>query len=294
MPEIMQLHMEGCDAQSSTSILSQAVLKEATVIEYSSTMPCPVGVSISCVPSTEVTRTGKGYAFIALPETSNNHALCIYKNDATTAESMAWREQYPEYTSLNLETHGVLNVQGEGFVFVSKTHPVIDLLRANKEVLKADIDKQTLIDDQWVRLHARDTRATRATRAQLTPGHSVQLKVTKQVMSTCCAQIKSKVLNKVGTVDLSNISLQINRIDGPWTQIMENDPLYARIPQELTMKPDPPESQNNTTALAEFDEAQDARRKKFTKCTHDMLHKKHSFYCRFELVFELLPVALNP
>jgi hypothetical protein len=154
MPEILGTHMEGCDAQSSVSILSQAVLKEARVIEYANTLPCAVGVHISCVPNQEVTRTGVGYAFTALPESTNNTSLVVYENDATTAESMAWRAQYPEYNSLNLETQGVLNVQGESFVFVSKAHPVIDLLRANKDVLKADIDKQTLIDDHWVRSHA--------------------------------------------------------------------------------------------------------------------------------------------
>jgi len=37
----------------------------------------------------------------------------------------------------NLDTHGVLNVQGENFVFVSKAHPVIDLLRINKDILNA-------------------------------------------------------------------------------------------------------------------------------------------------------------
>ena len=151
MPEILGTHMEGCDTQSSVSILSQAVLKEARIIEYTSTLPCAVGVHISCVPNQEVTRTGVGYAFTALPESTNNNSLVVYENDATTAESMAWRAQYPEYNSMNLETQGVLNVQGESFVFVSKAHPVIDLLRANKDVLKADIDKQTLIDDHWVR-----------------------------------------------------------------------------------------------------------------------------------------------
>lgn len=150
MPEILGMHMEGCDAQSAVSILSQAVLKQARIIEYSNTLPCAVGVHISCVPNQEVTRTGVGYCFTALPETQNTSPLVVYENDATTAESMAWRAQYPEYNSTNLETQGVLNVQGESFMFVSKTHPVIDLLRANKDVLKADIDKQVLIDDHWV------------------------------------------------------------------------------------------------------------------------------------------------
>ena len=126
------------------------MLKSARIIEYSSSFPFAIGVQISCVPNQEVTSNGASYAFTALPNNTNCVPMTIYENDATTAESMAWRAQYPEYNSANLETQGVLNVQGEGFVFVSKHHPVIDLLRANKDVLNADIDSQPLIDDQWV------------------------------------------------------------------------------------------------------------------------------------------------
>jgi hypothetical protein len=151
MQEILGMHIQGCDSQSAIAILGQAVLKSARVIEYSSSFPFAIGVQISCVPNQEVTSTGSSYAFTALPDTRNFVPMTIYENDATTAESMAWRAQYPEYNAANLETQGVLNVQGEGFVFVSKTHPVIDLLRANKDVLNADIDSQPLIDDQWVR-----------------------------------------------------------------------------------------------------------------------------------------------
>jgi hypothetical protein len=151
MQEILGMHIQGCDSQSAISILGQAVLKSARVIEYASDFPFAIGVQISCVPDQEVVRTGMSYAFTALPDSKNIIPMTIYENDATTAESMAWRAQYPEYNNSNLETHGVLNVQGESFVFVSKTHPVIDLLRANKDVLNADIDSQPLIDDQWVR-----------------------------------------------------------------------------------------------------------------------------------------------
>lgn len=76
------------------------------------------------------------------------------------------------YIDVLIDSHGVLNVQGENFVFVSKAHPVIDLLRLNKEILNADIDDQPLIDDQWY-------------------------KVTKQVMSTCCQQLKVALKTKV-------------------------------------------------------------------------------------------------
>jgi hypothetical protein len=67
-------------------------------------------------------------------------------------------------------------------VFVSKTHPVIYLLRINKDILNKDINTQSLIDNMWY-------------------------KVSKKVMSTCCNQMKTKVLNKVCTVDLNQLSV---------------------------------------------------------------------------------------
>jgi hypothetical protein len=135
MPEILGTHMEGCDAQSSVSILSQAVLKEARILEYANTLPCAVGVHISCVPNQEVTRTGVGYAFTALPESTNSTALVVYENDATTAESMAWRAQYPEYNSLNLETQGVLNVQGADSATAGPTDFTGSRIEADKPVV---------------------------------------------------------------------------------------------------------------------------------------------------------------
>jgi hypothetical protein len=154
MQEILCMHIQGCDSQSAIAILGQAVLKSARVIEYSSSFPFAIGVQISCVPNQEVTSTGMSYAFTALPETKNSVPMTIYENDATTSESMAWRAQYPEYNVSKLETQVVLNVQGESFNFVSKNHPVIDLLCANKDLLNADIDSQPLIDYQWVRAPA--------------------------------------------------------------------------------------------------------------------------------------------
>jgi len=76
------------------------------------------------------------------------------------------------------------------------------LLRVNKDILNTDIDTHALIDDQW-------------------------LKITKQVMHTCCTQLKSKVLSKVGTCDLNSLSLQISRLGGAeWMDISKNDELF--------------------------------------------------------------------
>jgi len=53
------------------------------------------------------------------------------------------------YNSTNLSTHGVLDVSGQAFIFCDKDHPVIDLLKQNRELLNADITEQPLIDGQW-------------------------------------------------------------------------------------------------------------------------------------------------
>lgn len=108
-------------------------------------------------------------------------------------------------------------------------------------------------------------------------------------MSTCCSQIKAKVLNKVGTVDLSNISVQISRIDGPWKQISENDSLFAKIPQHLTVPSDPPADE---TLRAKWDEEQSARQQQFTQECKMLFKKTFAFHCRLELTFDLLPIAI--
>jgi len=223
------------DSASATALIKNAYLHKVTLLEYLNGFPLPLGVSISCVPNRECTRTGSAYAFSTLPEVTNTTPQVIYQNEANTHESMSWRVQYPEYNVNNLDTHCVLNVQGENFVFVSKVHPVIDLLHANKEMLNADIDTQPLIDDMWY-------------------------KVTKQVMSTCCNQLKTKVLSKVGTVDLNQLSVQISRLDGiHWLEMSENDEIYSKIPTHLTTAlPRPTDSE--TIAAYEIEKGQTQRR----------------------------------
>ena len=111
-------------AASTTALLQNSLLHNVRVIEYKNDFPIAVGVLISCVPNKEMTRTGSGYAFSCFPNHVNSTPLELYANEACTEDSLNWRLHYPEYNVNNLETHGVLNVSGESFVFVSKKHPV--------------------------------------------------------------------------------------------------------------------------------------------------------------------------
>lgn len=252
------------DSASAAALLSNALLTKVSVLETKNDFPVPLGVSMSCVPNRECTRTGAAYAFSCLPETTNTTPLIIYQNEASTNESLAWRAQYPEYNINNLDTHGVLNVQGESFVFVSKTHPVIDLLRLNKDILNADIDMQPLIDDQW-------------------------LKVTKQVMATCCQQLKTKVLNKVGTCDLNQLSVQLSRMDGiHWVELSENDELFSKIPAHLTTQA----LRNENVTDHEWMETQEKLKHEFTAAANMLIKKPFSFHARIQLEFELIPTSV--
>ena len=251
------------DQASSTALLANALLHKVTVLETKNDFPLGLGVYLSCVPNKECTRTGAAYAFSCLPETTNSTPLVIFHNDASTGESAAWRLQYPDYNANNLDTHGVLNVQGENFVFVSKTHPVIDLLRVNKDILNTDIDTHPLIDDQW-------------------------FKVTKQVMSTCCQQLKSKVLSKVGTCDLNQISLQLSRLDGiHGVDMSQNDELFSKISHLNT-----PVVRTDAMSGEEFKEQQLARREQFTQAANSLIMRPYSFHARLQVEFELMPTAV--
>ena len=190
--------------------------------------------------------------------------LLIYSNDISNGESAAWRSQYPDYNVNNLESHGVLNVQGENFVFVSKAHPVIDLLRMNKDILNADIDAAPLIDDQWY-------------------------KVTKQVMSTCCQQLKTKVLSKVGTCDLNQISLQLSRLDGiHWIDMSENDELFSKIPAHIST----PAVRTDNMSNEDWQEHQRSRQLQFTEAANAIIKQPYAFHARLQLEFELMPTSV--
>ena len=266
---ITELLQGTADAASTTALLQNSLLHNVRLIEYKNDFPIAVGVSISCVPNKEMTRTGSGYAFSCLPTHVNSNPLELYTNEACTEDSLNWRMHYPEYNVNNLETHGVLNVSGESFVFVSKKHPVIDLLRVNKDILNADIDTHALIDDQW-------------------------LKITKQVMHTCCSQLKSKVLSKVGTCDLNSLSLQISRLDGSeWMDISKNDELFSMLPPHVTTA----RPRQTQFTSEEEKRAYDTEQLRLQEQHHEernaLFGKQFSFHCRLELQFELMPVHVQ-
>lgn len=181
------------DAGSMSNSLRNAVILKATMLEAKSTFPIPLGVSISCLPSEEITDSGEKFACTVLPNSTNSNPIVIYQTDASSDEGIEWRNKYPNYNASNLDTWGILDVQKCPFVFVHKEHPAIDLLRVNKDILGSDIDELGLLDDQF---------------------H----KISRQVLTTCNNMIRNKVLSRVSTRDLNNFSVQLHPLnDSAWT-----------------------------------------------------------------------------
>ena len=186
------------DAGLAASVLQGAVLHKLTVLEQKNEYPCNIGVTISCIPAEEMTKAGQRYAITALPETHNSTPCVCFSAAESETDGHEWRSRFPSYTAQNLEEQGVLSVQGQPFVFVSQHHPVVELLRQNADLLSANIDEQPLIDGEWY-------------------------KITRQVLSTCCQTLRTKVLSKVSTRDLNNFCVQLHRLGRTsWIDEAEN------------------------------------------------------------------------
>ena len=160
----------------------------------------------------ETTRNGQFFAVTCLLSCYNPTPITMFEADTSNAESVEWRNHYPQYNASSLETQGMLQVNGQPYLFVSQTHPVIELLKQNADMLNADISSQPLIDSEWYKL-------------------------TKQVMSTCCNTPKTKVLNHVSSRDLNNFFVQIHRVNkGDWSNITTNDEIMSTIPHEVLLR----------------------------------------------------------
>ena len=180
------LASEATDGVASMNELKGMKVVRATLTEHYSSFPCTMGVSVSGIPPSEVTDLGEKFAYTVTPYSrlSTPHHFFV-GSDSDTA---SWRKLYSQWNAQNLESEGVMEVNNQPFVFVNMKHPIVGLLRHNADMIGCNIDTQPVINGEWYKL-------------------------TRQVLSTCCATLRTKVLSKVLTQDLSNFSVQLTRLD---------------------------------------------------------------------------------
>jgi hypothetical protein len=176
------------DLSSSMNILRSAYVVKASLLEQKNGFPVPLGVQVSCIPGQEHNDLGEKFAFTSLPMTHNPTPLTLFEADASANTSQEWRKMYSEYNATNLESHNVLEVNNQNYVFVHENHPVISLLKANTDLLGSELRDDQRIDGEW-------------------------FKVSKQVLSTCCNTLKAKVLTKIHVNNLMDLQVQLRRID---------------------------------------------------------------------------------
>jgi hypothetical protein len=176
------------DLSSSMNILRSAYVVKATLLEQKNGFPVPLGVQVSCIPGQEHNDLGEKFAFTSLPMTHNPMPLTLFEADANANTSQEWRKMYSEYNATNLESHNVLEVNNQNYVFVHENHPVISLLKANADLLGSELRDDQRIDGEW-------------------------FKVSKQVLSTCCTTLKAKVLSRIHVNNLMDFQVQLRRLD---------------------------------------------------------------------------------
>jgi hypothetical protein len=181
--------------ETAENALNNARVKNVTCMEYTSTFPIPLGVKCDCLPACESTDIGHRYIMTTLPCHKNTTPQNLYSADDTSSEAVRWKQEYPQYTARNIDTHNVMEVKTHPVVFVDANHPVISLLRANKEILGSDIDEQSLVQGRW---------------------HTVS----RQCFNTAVKTLRAKVLSNINTVNLANFALQVTPLDRrPWGDI---------------------------------------------------------------------------
>ena len=202
------------DLSASVNTLKSTYVINARLLEQKSSFPVPLGVNVSCIPAQEHNDLGEKYTFTSLPLTHNPMPLTLFEADASQQTSSEWRRMYGEYNERNLESHNVLEVTGQNYVFVHENHPVISLLKANADLLGTELHESQRIDGEWY-------------------------KVSKTVLSTCCNTLKQKVLHKISFNNLMDFQVQLKRLDAhDWTDDSDILREYTEtVDAEATSKP---------------------------------------------------------
>lgn len=213
------------DPSGCVNSLRSAVIRSITVKEHWSTFPCPIGVTMTGVPGSEVTNLGQNYVYTVPPMSRMSSAQEVYRNHTSLGENSVWRTQYSKWNKANLESQGVTRFPANSYVYVHMSHPAIGVLRYNEKDLKTSVDALERFEGDW-------------------------LKVETKTFDACCHALRVNVLDKLVTQDLNLFGVQIHRLDtSGWDEYgdgsismhgLKTDPLWteaqAKMAQEAHLK----------------------------------------------------------
>ena len=180
--------------ETAMAALQNARVREIVCLEYKNDFPYVLGLKSNVIPQLESTESGARYVMTMLPGDRNCSPQTLYKCDESSNEAVRWRSEYPEYNAQNISTHNVMEVKSHPVVFVDAQHPIISLLRTNKDLLQSDIDAQPLVQGRW---------------------HTVS----KGIFNKAVATLRSKVLSNVSHINLVNFNLSLGTLEkNTWSE----------------------------------------------------------------------------
>ena len=115
-----------------TSSESRAMIKRVCLLESNTNIDDLIGISIDGLPTHEFTANGLGVGCFLTGAGRVTHPRELFSLSGNTELGMAWMQQYPKYTSDNLETVGTMFLKGATYYFVHEGHPVIQMLRTSQ------------------------------------------------------------------------------------------------------------------------------------------------------------------
>jgi len=128
--------------------LTNARVSKLELLEYNSSFPMVLKLDSEGFPKDASDLNGNRTLAHILPG-RNSTPETLFEADHTSNDSVQWQKKFPEYTSGNLVTHGIMEVRSAPIIFVAKDHPVCALLRSNKEYLGQDLNEQQLVQGKW-------------------------------------------------------------------------------------------------------------------------------------------------
>jgi hypothetical protein len=105
---------------------------------------------MSYIPSDKATRLGNHFDLTTFANSHNPNPIVLFETDTVSTETVTLHANYPTYNNSNLEKESVLELgTQQNYLFMSKNHPVVEILLTNKDILNSDIDKCPLIDNEY-------------------------------------------------------------------------------------------------------------------------------------------------
>ena len=130
--------------------ISRAMIKKVSILESNTNIEEPIGIIIDGLPHKEFTSNGSGVSCFLTGSgrvTTPQEVFCLSGN---TELGMAWMQQYPQYTSENLESQGVMFLTGATYYFVHEGHPAIQMLRSTQEDVGVQVSADA--EGQWYKV----------------------------------------------------------------------------------------------------------------------------------------------